>query len=269
MIQQPLSRTMTIILGIVGVFIVCSFYEFLSVRQTSINPQQTVVPGFRSLIGGVGEILKARGSESSPKPSWLAEDFSATYWRLLLGLLVGIGMSIVVGIAIGAYTPVDALLSPIITFLASIPPTAMLGVYMILFGTHLTAYVALVALGIFFSMAQSISQAVKTDVSSDHIDKAYTLGASETEVILEVIWPQILPRVIDNIRLHIGPAMIYLIAAEALFGSEGFGYRIKLESRLVRMDVVYVYLAILGANGLLFNWILLRARRWLFPWFGD
>ena len=268
MIRQPISRKLTILLGIIGVVVVCLLYEGLSLRQTAVNPQQTAVPGFRELAKGVATVLKPQGSSEHPKPSWLWEDFRATYWRLFLGLVAGIGLSLVFGIAIGAYTPVEALISPLITFLACIPPTAMLGVYMILFGTHLTAYVALVALGVFFSMVQGISQAVQTDVSSEQIDKAYTLGASEAEVIFEVVWRQILPRVIDNIRLHIGPAMIYLIAAEALFGSDGFGYRIKLQSRLVRMDIVFIYLVILGANGLLLNALLLRLRRWLFPWFG-
>jgi NitT/TauT family transport system permease protein len=268
MIGQTIPRWLTFVLGIVGVLVVGLLYEALSLRQTAINPQQTVVPSYRALALGAAETIKAQGTVESPKPSWLWEDFRATYWRLLLGVLSGVVLSLVVGMAIGCYSPVEALINPLITFLASVPPTAMLGVYMILFGTHLTAYVALVAFGIFFSMAQSIAQAVQTDVNSEHIDKAYTLGASEAEVIVEVVWRQILPRFIDNIRLHLGPAMIYLIAAEALFGSDGFGYRIKLQSRLVRMDVVFIYLAILGANGLLLNWLLLKLRRWLFPWFG-
>ncbi len=148
-------------------------------------------------------------------------------------------MSIVVGMAIGAYTPIEASLNPMITFMASVPPTAMLGLYMIIFGTHLSAYIALVAFGMFFSMVQSIAQAVQTDVSQDHIDKAYTLGASEAEVIVEVVWPQLLPRIIDAIRGQLGPAMIYIIAAEALFAAEGFGYRIKMQSRFANMDVVF------------------------------
>ncbi len=36
--------------------------------------------------------------------------------------------------------------------------------------------------------------------------------------------------------------MIYLIAAEAIFASDGFGFRIKMQSRFANMDVVFVYL---------------------------
>ena len=63
--------------------------------------------------------------------------------------------------------------------------------------------------------------------------------------------------------------MVFLIAAEMLFASEGFGYTIRQQSRLVNMNVVYIYLAILGLSGLLFDWILVRLRRWLCPWFGE
>ncbi|MFO1064171.1 MAG: ABC transporter permease subunit [Pirellulales bacterium] len=269
MIRRPISRRLAIILAVISLVVLGSFYELLSLRQTRINEKQMVVPSYTALAKGVVRITAAQGTEEKPKPSWLWEDFRATYWRLLLGITVGVVCSIVLGIAIGCYTFIDAALSPMITFMAKIPPTAMLGVYMILFGTHLSAYIALVSLGIIFSMVLSISRAVQTDVTPDQIDKAYTLGASEFEVIIEVVWRQILPRVIDAVRAQIGPAMIYLIAAEAMFGSEGFGYRIRLQSRLSNMDVVYPYLLILGGSGLFFDWGLDQLRRRLCPWFGE
>ncbi|MCC6509315.1 MAG: ABC transporter permease subunit, partial [Pirellulaceae bacterium] len=261
MIRRPIAYWLKVLLGVVGVLVIALIYEGLSIRQSGINPSQTVVPGVTGIMEGIGKVLKTQGTPENPKPSWLWEDFRATYWRLLLGVVIGVVMSLIVGMAVGAYTPVEATLNPMITFMASVPPTAMLGVYMIVFGTHLAAYVALVAFGIFFSMVQSIAQAVQTDVNSDHIDKAYTLGASEVEVLMEVVWRQILPRVFDAIRSQLGPAMIYLIAAEALFAGEGFGYRIKMQSRFANMDVVFVYLFVLGANGLLLNFLLLRLRR--------
>lgn len=269
MIRRPIPPWLVITLGVASIFLMATFYELLSMRQTRVNEKQTVVPGFMTLSKGITQVLKAQGTAENPRPSWLWEDVRATYWRLFLGLSAGVVGSLIVGVAIGAYTPIDAALTPIITFMSKIPPTAMLAVYMILFGTNLWAYIALVGLGIFFSMVIGIAQSVQSDVHSDQIDKAYTLGASEFEVIMEVILPQILPRFIDAVRLQIGPAMIYLIAAEALFGSDGFGYRIKLQSRLSNMSIVYPYLVFLGCSGLLFDQGLLRLRKWLCPWFGE
>ncbi len=269
MIRRPIPRWLIAVLGVAGILLAMLVYGAMSNRQTRINPDQSVVPGMKAMGKGLEMVTKVQGSPKNPKPRWFVEDLTATYWRLLLGLLAGIALSIVFGIGMGAYMPVDAFFSPIVTFLAKIPPTAMLGVYMIAFGTHLQAYVALVALGIFFTMVHAIAQAAKKDVHADLIDKAYTLGASELEIILEVIWRQVLPRVIENIRLQIGPAMVFLIAAEMLFGSEGIGYRIRLHSRLMNMNVVFIYLIVLGLSGLVIDWLLVRTRRWLCPWFGE
>jgi NitT/TauT family transport system permease protein len=51
------------------------------------------------------------------------------------------------------------------------------------------------------------------------------------------------------VRLVIGPAMVFLIAAEMLVGDVGFGYRIRLQSKLLNMGVVYPYLAVLAGFG--------------------
>ena len=84
------------------------------------------------------------------------------------------------------------------------------------------------------------------EVPSEVIDKSYTLGASHCEVIWNVIVPQIIPKFLDTVRLQIGPAVVYLIAAEMLKGDAGFGYRIRMRQRVTDMSVVYTYLALLS-----------------------
>jgi len=88
-------------------------------------------------------------------------------------------------------------------------------------------------------------------------------------VIVEVLWRQILPRVIEAVRLQIGPAMVFLIAAEYVVGDVGIGYRIRIQSRILNMDVVYIYLLLLGVSGLAFDACLTFLRRKCCPWFGD
>jgi NitT/TauT family transport system permease protein len=167
----------------------------------------------------------------------------------------------------GAYHWIEAPLSPIVMFMAKIPPTAMMSVYFAIVGTDQKMFTSMVALGIFFVMAQSIYQAVRDNVTDEAINKAYTLGASEFEVLYEVIWKQILPNVIDCIRLQIGPAMIFLIAAEMVVSDAGLGYQIRMQSRILNMSIVFVYLVILGIIGLVAEFALVSLRRWLCPWF--
>ena len=268
MIRRPIPAWLfwTLLFG--GLLLIGLGYSRLSVLQTLKNPTQTIVPGWQGFVDGAHRILQPTGVPSNPKPSMLAIDMMATYWRLFLGLTTGVFMSVIVGIAMGAYRWIEAPLSPIISFLSKIPPTAMMPIYFILVGTDQKMFTAMVALGVFFTMAQSIFQAVQKDVSDDAIDKAYTLGASDVEILWEVIWKQILPRILENIRLQIGPAMIFLLAAEMIVGDQGMGYRIRMESRILNISVVYIYLAILGASGLLLEWGLLMLRRKLCPWFG-
>lgn len=240
-------------------------YEAIAYRQSQKNPKQTVVPGVSSVVDGFQKMTKPNGRGET----WLGQDLVATYGRLFLGLGLGVLLSIVIGIAMGAYPWVEAFFVPTISFFAKIPPTAMLAVYFVLFGTKTEMFVAMVGLSVFFTLAQSIYQAAKKDVTDHSVYKAYSLGASSPEVIYEVLWKQILPRVIEAIRLQIGPAMVFLIAAEYVVGDVGIGYRIRIQSRILNMNVVYIYLIILGGSGLLLDWALTWVRRKWCPWFGE
>lgn len=268
MIRRPIPDWLFWLLMVGGLAVVAGGYSLMSWRQTVKNPTQTVVPGVKQFSEGIERLTKPSGLANNPQPSKLWIDLQATFLRLLVGLSAGVLASIIVGIAMGAYRWIEAPLSPVISFLSKIPPTAMLPIYILLVGTDQSMFTAMIALGIFFTMTQSIYQSVQQDVSDDAINKAYTLGASDPEILYEVIWKQILPRVLETVRLQIGPAMIFLLAAEMIVGDRGMGYRIKIESRILNLNVVYIYLAILGFAGLAMEWLLLFARRKLCPWFG-
>ena len=53
--------------------------------------------------------------------------------------------------------------------------------------------------------------------------------------------PQVMPRLLDDIRLALGAAWLFLIAAEAIASTEGLGYRIFLVRRYLAMDVILPY----------------------------
>ena len=96
--------------------------------------------------------------------------------------------------------------------------------------------------------------------------KAQTMGASTWQMALRVVLPQLLPRLLSGLRLSLGPAWLFLIAAEAIASTEGLGYRIFLVRRFLAMDVILPYVAWITLLAFLMDRLLAWASRRLFPW---
>jgi NitT/TauT family transport system permease protein len=263
MIRGTIPKAQTIILGIVSVAFLVGLYAWLSHRQHVKNPADTTMPGWTQIKEGVSNAV-------NPNPRsgerWLVVDSLATLKRLLLGLLAGVGGGIVAGIFMGCFPRIEALLYPPLSFFAKIPPTAALAVFFVMVGTETEMYIAMIAFGILPVLAQSVYLAVK-EIPEELLNKASTLGASRPELIWNVVTRIVLPNILDAVRLQIGPAMVYLIAAEMVCGDVGFGYRIRLQSRLLNMNVVYPYLATLAVFGFLMDYALRKIQNLSCPWF--
>lgn len=230
------------------------------------NPDDTTIPNFHQLQVGWGKIWEVDAGDGT---RWITQDLWATFSRHLIGLTGGVLLSIVVGMAMGCFARVEAALRPILSFLAKIPPTAMLAVFFVLVGTDENLYYSMIMFGVFPTLAQSIFQSSKYDVPLNDIHMGYIQGCSTPEVIWNVVFKEILPRILEAVRLCIGPAMVFLIAAEWMMSDVGFGYRLRIQSRLLNMNVVYIYLCILGLTCYLMDTLVSLLRRKMCPWFQD
>ena len=263
MVRQPIAQKWRIILGIVSVIIMVLGYTYLSYRQHQTNPTDTTIPNWSQLADGV---IKMTEVNHRTDERWLVVDSIATAERLFLGLGWGVIGGFLLGLFMGCFQWIAALFVPPISLLAKVPPTAALAVFFVLVGTETPMFVAMIAFGILPVLAMSVYLAV-LEFPDELLHKAYTLGASDFEVVWSAIFRQVLPKVFDAVRLQIGPALVYLIAAEMVVGDVGFGYRIRLQSRLLNMDVVYPYLALLAAFGFFIDSGLVRLQRWTCPWY--
>ena len=123
-----------------------------------------------------------------------------------------------------------------------LPPLAVLPILFIVFGLGELAKVVLVAVGIAPFIIRDL--ALRTEeIPHEEIIKAQTLGASTWQIIVRIVVPQMLPRLIDGVRLSLGAAWLFLIAAEAIASDSGLGYRIFLMRRYLAMDVILPYVA--------------------------
>jgi NitT/TauT family transport system permease protein len=81
-----------------------------------------------------------------------------------------------------------------------------------------------------------------------------------------VILPLALPRLFAAVRLSLGAAWLFLIAAEAIAAESGLGYRIFLVRRYLAMDVILPYVAWITLLAALTDLVMARVSRRLFRW---
>ena len=262
MIGRPITRPKAVLLSVLSVLLLLAGYTWMSHRQHQVNPNDTTIPSWSQLAEGVKKFTQPdRKGER-----WVVEDSLATGERLALGLALGIVFGFLIGMLMGCIAPVEAFLQPPISLLAKVPQTAALAVYFVFFGTGMKMYVAMISFGIIQARAVTVYLAIK-EIPAEMLDKAYTLGASAFEVAIEVVFKQVLPKFIDAVRLSIGPAIVFLIAAEMVVGDVGFGYRIRLQFKLSNMNVVYPYLALLAGCGFLLDYGFRLLQFKLCPWY--
>jgi NitT/TauT family transport system permease protein len=105
-----------------------------------------------------------------------------------------------------------------------------------------------------------------SEIPEEQWIKAQTLGASSLQLALRVILPQTVPRLIDTVRLSLGPAWLFLISAEAISATSGLGYRIFLVRRYLAMDIILPYVAWITLLAFAMDYGLRALRRRHSPW---
>jgi NitT/TauT family transport system permease protein len=195
-------------------------------------------------------------------------DTLASLQRLLSALAISTSVALLFGIVIGLLPGANALLGPFVSVTSMVPPLALLPILFIVMGLGENAKIALIVIGTLPCIIRDLVMKVQ-ELPREQLIKAQTLGASSWQIALRVTLPQMLPRLIDSLRLQLGPAWLFLIAAEAIASDSGLGYRIFLVRRYLAMDIIIPYVVWITVLAFLMDAGLRTAQRKLFPWFAS
>lgn len=228
------------------------------------NPQDKLLPTLTKIGLAVEKVAFTADGRSGEILLW--QDTAASLKRLTLGVSVAALIGFFLGLNMGLLPGMRGLFLPFMTFVANIPPLAILPILFITFGVDQLGKIMLIILGTFPLIARDIYLET-AKIPTNVVVKALTLGASQFGVIYRVVMPQILPRLIDTVRLVLGGAWLFLIASEAIASQDGLGYRIFLVRRYLSMDIIIVYVLWITMLAYAFDVFLRYVVRWLFPWY--
>jgi NitT/TauT family transport system permease protein len=263
LINQRPGRGGSLMLSLLPFIVLLCAYLYYSHARLVENPGDKLLPAPATITATVHRYAFEEDERSGDYLWWT--DTWASMKRLLTALGISACIGLCLGVAIGVLPYLQATLAPFVAALSLIPPLAVLPILFIVAGLGELAKVTLIVIGVAPVIIRDLSLRAG-ELPTEQIIKAQTLGASTWQLVIRVVLPQLWPRLIDALRLCLGSAWLFLIAAEAIASTEGLGYRIFLVRRYLAMDVILPYVAWITVLAFSMDWLLKTLRAKAFPW---
>lgn len=263
LINRKPGRPLALLLLILPFLMVMLAYSVASDIRRAENPADKLLPAPSKILATAQRLVSVPDKRSHKILFW--QDTKASLRRLAMGVGIAATIGLIAGLAIGLLPYARAGFAGFVAVISMVPPLAILPILFITFGLGEVSKVALIAIGITPFLIRDLSQRV-LELPGEQLIKAQTLGASSWVIAIRVALPQIMPRLIQAVRLSLGPAWLFLIAAEAIAAENGLGYRIFLVRRYLAMDVILTYAAWITLLAFVVDYTLRRLSDWAFPW---
>jgi taurine transport system permease protein len=197
----------------------------------------------------------------------LLEHVADSLIRVIVGFGAGATVGTLLGLAMGYFRTIDALAAPFVEFLRPLPQLAYLVLLIIWLGIGETSKITLLFLAALPVSAVAARDGVR-NVSEARIRVAQSLGASEWQIFVHVVFPSALAEIFTGARLAVGIVYGTLIASEIIAGTSGIGWMILDAGRFLRSDYVFVGILIIGFMGIALDRLLLAVETRLVHWAG-
>lgn len=192
-------------------------------------------------------------------------DIGMTVWRVLGGFIMAAVVAVPLGIAMGAYKPVEAFLEPFVSFCRYLPASAFIPLLILWAGLGETQKLLVIFIGSVFQIILMVAVIVG-GARRDLVEAAYTLGANSRGIVRRVLIPGAAPGIAETLRLVLGWAWTYVIVAELIGSSSGIGHMITDSQALLNTGQIIFGIIVIGVIGLISDLAFKLVNRRLFAW---
>lgn len=229
-IRTPLPRWLIILLGMIPIVLLLCLWAWSTygpVEMRAISP--TILPSPQEVVQSIPELFRRD----------LVTHILASLKRIGTGYLLAMAVAIPLGILMGSLSLFRGLFTPMATAAGYIPIATLVPLTLSWFGTgelQKTIFLAM-AFGIYLL---PLVMAAIDNVPDVYVKTAYTLGTSNTGIILHVLIPISLPDIWNAMRLAFGVGWTYLVLTEVIVMENGLGYLVQISFRRGPREHIYL-----------------------------
>src|SRR5438477_4580797 len=172
-----------------------------------------LLPSLSAVVARVGE------DDASGE---LAVNLGLTLYRALVGFAIAGILGVLLGILMTRRPLIRWFFDPIVSVGFPMPKIAFLPIFMLWLGLYDTSKISMAAFNAIFPVITATIAAAE-GVDRHLLWSARSLGASERDLLREIILPAALPQILTGLQVALPISMIVTIVTEMLMGGQGLG----------------------------------------------
>ena len=224
----------------------------------------TLIPTINTFLASPKQVWRAMLSEIAADGRYF-KDITISLQRVLIGFGLAFICSIPVAFLMGWYPKVRNLVEPWIQFFRTIPPIALIPLVILAMGLGEAPKYTIIFIAAFLIMVVTIYQGIK-EVDKTLVKAAYTFGATDKDLFLDIMIPASFPFILVGARQGIAASLTTLIAAELTGTIFGLGARIQGAQQFMDTAIVLLGIITIGIIGFVLDKILLFIEKKLTKW---
>ncbi len=195
----------------------------------------------------------------------LAVNLGLTLYRALVGFAIAAAAGVALGIVMARRPWVRWFFDPIISVGFPMPKIAFLPIFMLWLGLYDVSKISMVVFNAIFPVVAA-TMAAAEGVDRHLLWSARSLGASERQLLREIILPAALPQILTGLQVALPISMIVEIVTEMLMGGAGLGGAMIAASRFADSPGVFAGIVEIAVAGLCLVRGIAVLRRHLLSW---
>jgi NitT/TauT family transport system permease protein len=195
----------------------------------------------------------------------LWNNVSVSLTRIAIGFAIGAVPAVIVGLAMGLFGPIRALIQPLVDSTFPIPKIAVLPLFIMIFGVGEASKYAIIAVAVTYLVLINTVAGVR-NIERVYLDVGKNYHAGRLMMFTDIALPGALPMVLAGLKLGMGVALLVIVSAEFVGAKSGIGYLIWTSWQVFQVEKMYVGLLVSAVIGFSSAILLAALERALVPW---
>ena len=190
------------------------------------------------------------------KKMWIGDGITQhvvpSLWNLTRGYVLGVVGGLIAGIAVGLVPWLYQAFSPVIAFVLTLPPVALLPLFIVAFGIGSALQVGIIVFAVFFSIM------VNTAVGLRSVDPVLRDMASSFRLpgwrrLTNVLLPAAAPQILAAARSSLSVALLVMVVSELVGASRGIGAATLVAQQSFQYPEMWAGMVLLAILGYVLN----------------